>query len=628
MKTWAQSATVATLMICVLAPTVSNRVEAADLRDAVPPDMYLAIHGRHNPERDYQKKYFSEVWEELQRSRIPERVMQLIQANMTDDDLSEMLAVRDAIATALEPVQWKKLGNCTEVVFGQKMEGIASHQIVILRFPDEAAASLMEGLGNLMKLADDAAGDDLTVEDQTHAGARLKIMRLPPGVPLTPVIGVRDDLFIYGSSPELVRRSLTLLDDPAAESKFDDPRLKAALKVLPAPEDALIFFDGRVLSQQLNGVVAFIQGVGAGNEDAMRVATLINSVFAEVNLIDHEVTVEYTEGYRNRTSTFGKTASGSQDTVLGKMVAQQQPFTDWQNWVPAEASGFSINSGADLHPLYEWVTTNIPRIFPESQEGFAKLEALQARLDLHLDRDILQSFSGETVSVTLPGPMTPLGPSSKSVTFMRCDNPKRIRELVHRGFDALDQIPQAQAQGVRLTESENLEGFDQVQANFFALLGGLNPVIGFRDDWMAIGSHADAVEQVLLTRAGESETFVTTDKFTQFGLEVTGDVSAISYRNTGETIRQISQGLQQAGSLVPMLMMAAGGGGENQPDLAPVQELLGMLPSVGRVLAKMDFYESTLSVTQPGPSDGTYVRHSVTMIRPPQVEAETSTGER
>ena len=73
--------------------------------------------------------------------------------------------------------------------------------------------------------------------------------------------------------------------------------------------------------------------------------------------------------------------------------------------------------------------------------------------------------------------------------------------------------------------------------------------------------------------------------------------------------------MQQVGAMLPM-MMAMAGGGNNAPDLAPIQDVLQMLPSIGRIVAKFDFIDSKLSYSQPGPTDGTYIRHAVTLIRP------------
>ncbi len=615
LRSWGHSAASAALLLAAVCPAVAGQVEAGDLKEAIPADAFLAVYGKHNPERDYQKQHMKAVWDEFEKSRIVERSIQIIQSKMAEDDLGQMIAVRDTLFAAMAPVQWDKLADLQEIAYGQRMEGVASQHVVLARFPEGGAASLVEGITNLFKLAEGAANGNLSINTDSFEGTAITTLQLPPGVPMAPSIGLNGDLFIFSTTPELAKQCLTLMNNPSAKSKFDDPRVTAALSHLPEAEDALVFFDGQALMQQLNGIVAFIQGVGAGNEDALRVAALVESILTEVNIVDHEVTVEYTDGNRNLSATFGAAAASSSNTVLGKMVAGQETFKNWANWIPVSATGFSMNTGANMHPMYEWVTTKIPEMFPESQQGFDKFAQIQDQFDVHLDGDILKSFSGESVSVTMPGPLTPFGPSAKSVSMMKCSNPERIDELMNRAVDALMQIPQVKAQGLSFQESNSLDGFKEVKAGILAMMGGMNPVVGFRDGWMTMGTHTDAVQTVMLTKGGEGENFASSPKFAQFEMEITGPVYSISYSNTGESIRQAAQAMQQVGAMLPM-MMAMAGGGNNAPDLAPIQDVLQMLPSIGRIVAKFDFIDSKLSYSQPGPTDGTYIRHAVTLIRP------------
>ena len=211
--------------------------------------------------------------------------------------------------------------------------------------------------------------------------------------------------------------------------------------------------------------------------------------------------------------------------------------------------------------------------------------------------------------------------------MMRCSNPDRIQELLHRAINALGEIPEVRSQGVGLKEAPGLEGFEQLTAQFFGM-AGIQPVIGFRDGWMVMGTHAAAVETVFANQAGDGESWADTDRFKQFGLEVAGPVASMSYTNTGENIRNLSQGLQQAGMFAPMLIGMAQGQNANQkgPDLKVVQEMLGLLPSVARIIGKFDFIDATTSVCQPGSEAGTYVRQSVTLISPPKPEKPSSSA--
>ena len=621
MKSWAGSAVLATLVVAVAAQSLIARADAQDLRNAVPADMFLAVYGKHNPERDYQKQHYQEVWKAVEQTRIVERVVQLAQSHMSEGDVADVVKFRDKMKEALAPIDFQNVLDVQEVVYGQKMEGVFTQNILIMRFPDGAAASLVDGLGNLLQLADEAGGDDIGLVDEEIGELRLRSLVLPQGLPLSPTIGVRGDLFIYSSNPDLAKACLNLLDNPSGASKFEDPRFVEALKQLPEAEDSVVFFDGRAWSEQLKSIVTFIHGVAAGNDEGLRVAGLFDSLIKEVSVFDYVVTVDYTDGYRNLTSSIGKYEDGYEDRVAGKMVANQKSFEDWAKWVPANAKRFSLQSGANLHPLYEWITKEIPEIFPESEEFFVELAHIQSELDIDLEADILQGFGGETVSVTLPGAVTPLGQGSKSVSMHRCATPDRVNELIHRGIDELLKIPQVQKQGVAVRPSQRLEGFEEISAGIFMMMGGMNPTFGFKDGWLMTATHADAIETLLLTRGGENETITSTDKFAQFGIEVPKDVSSISYSNTGASIRETAAGLQQVGVMLPMALAMAGNQ-NGMAELGPAKDFLSLLPSVGRILAKFDFIESRLSVTYAGPEPASWQSHTVTMIRPPAPEPE------
>jgi hypothetical protein len=248
-----------------------------------------------------------------------------------------------------------------------------------------------------------------------------------------------------------------------------------------------------------------------------------------------------------------------------------------------------------------------------------RFEQLQAEHDVYLDRDILQAFSGESVSVSLPsGRLSMLG-GQDSVTALRCQKPERIRELVQRLFQFLGQIPLMKAQQLKLTRSEQLEGFDEVSATLFGALG-VRPVIGFRDGWMFVGSNAKAVQTVLDTKAGQGETIAETEAFKRFGLEIDGPVDAIQYTDLAAQTRSVAQFLNQAGVIAPIIIGMAGAKADRE-ELKPVQEILGLLPSAGKIVEKFDFLEASVSVIQAGDEPLSWTKRTVTQVRAPAAES-------
>ena len=408
------------------------------------------------------------------------------------------------------------------------------------------------------------------MQTATEGEAQIVTLAVPAPVPFRPTaIRVRDVLLL-SSSEELARRSLGMLVSGEGTSKFDDPRLQDALHRLPQPEDSLVFYDGKLQFSQMRKLVDFIRQAGQNDPKAGRIADILDSVFDEVSIIDCQVTVEYTEGNLNRSASFGRLVPGSEGKLLFKAVAAGQPFENWQSWVPAESLSYSLQTGVNLHTLYEGVVQLIRDRIPEAQSGLEKFEQLQSEWDVHIDRDILQAFSGEFVSVSLPAATPrPFG-GADSVLALRCQKPERIRELLQRLFGWLKELPAVKMQQLQFTSCPELEGFDQISANMLAMLG-VKPVIGFHDDWMLIGSNAAAVRKVLDTRAGQGKTIVETDAYKKFQLEIEGPVSAVSYTNLAESIRQASATINQIGALLPMALAVAGANADAE-ELKPVQK--------------------------------------------------------
>lgn len=586
----------------------------------------MAVYGMHNPERDYQDAHYKAVWEEVERSKIIDKVLQMIQSNMSEGDAKQFIAIRDSLRNAVAPIEWDKLMKSSEVMFTQKMQGPTSLHLILIRVPDGGAESFKKGIVNLFDLASGASQGQIPVVTETIAGVEMKFLQLPREVPITfqPAVGVKGDIVVLTTSLDFAEEGLTMLGDPSRTSKFEDPRFVTALSHLPKAEDSLVVFDATMFFEQLKGVPQFISAASQGDPNAKRVVDIMTQLITEMDAIDYEVTVEYTDGFRNCSASYGKVKDGADATALGKMVGHQQPFTNWTKWVPSSSTGFSLNSGINLVPLYDWAMETIPATFPEAQEGLDHFAAVQNQFDVHLKEDILEAFSGESASITLPGAMTPFGPGTQSVMFLRCSKPDRVQELIHRGFNALEEIPQVKAQGITLKEVEGMEGFDELSANFFAL-AGIKPVMGFRDGWMVIASHKEAVETALATQAGEGESWASGDRYKQFALDVNETAYSVSYENTGESIRGIAMGLQQAGTFAPMIIGMAGAqnqGGDG-PDLKAVQEVLALLPSIGRIIGKFDFIDATMSATVAGEEAGSYRRDSVTLIKPAPEAAST-----
>ncbi len=611
----------ATLLL-VAAMVAGTRVSlAADLRDAVPNGVYMAVYARHNPERDYQRAYWKEVWKTVEETKIVNRTIKIITDRVAQSDVDQARKVLDELREAAAPIDWKAIEDCREFVYAQTMDVgagaqnqvITSQHLVLMRLTPEAAAGSHEGLANLFRMAEKYASGKIAVEESEKDGVKLTQLMLPKEAPFQPTIAHAGDVVVFSSSNRLAEQSLVMLAGGEGQSKFADPRVQAALEQLPDAEDSIVVYDGKVHFEQLGEIDDFIRRVGRNDPNAERAAKIVERVIEELSIMDCEVTVEYTEGNQNRSASFGKLLPGTEEKLLTKVLTGGEPFEDWASWVPADALSYHLNTGANLHPAYEWALDLVREEFPEAREGLEKFEAWQAEHDVHIDRDILQAFSGEMVSVTLPGAGSSLG-AQQSVTALRCQKPERIRELLHRLVDFLKEQPALKAQMLDLRPASGLEGFEEVSAALLMVVQ-VRPVIGFRDDWMYIGSSAAAVEKVLAVQAGEGEAMADAEAFKRFGMEVEGPVASIQYTDLAASTRGVAQFLKQAGAIAPTVVGMAGANADPEA-MAVLQEVSGLLPSLGKIVEKLDFYEARLATVQAGEEPGTYVKRSVTLVRP------------
>jgi hypothetical protein len=596
--------------------------KALDLRRAVPADVYMVVHAKHNPERDFQREYHKAIWKTVEETKIIERAVGIVTSRLSRDDVDKAKAVLDEVRNAAAPIKLEALANAKEVIYAQEMRAfsdqmkvVTSQHLVLARLTPEAAADTQKGIKNLFGLVEKYSEGKVPVESSTEGDATIVTLAVPQQVPFQPTVIRIGDVLLLSSSEEMARKSLGMLLRGDGKSKFDDPRLKEALSHLPAPEDALVFYDAKTQFSQMRGMVDFLHTVGQNDPKAERVAGLLELFFDEIAFLDYQITVEYTEGNLNRSVEYGKLVPDAEKKVFAKVLGSGKPFDDWRSWVPANAVAYSLSAGVNLHPLYERIIGVIKERFPEAEKGLEKFEEIQSKIGVHLDRDILQAFSGEHVSISLPAAKPSLTGGRGSVVAMRCQKPDRIRELLHRLVDKLKEHPAVAAQQLQLAKCEDLEGFEQLSA--LALTGfGVKPMIGFRDGWMMIGSNADAINAVLATKAGKAPSIADAASFKQFHLNVDGPVQSIGYKNSAEDIHQVAAALNQAGVIVPMVIGMVGAKA-NPEDLKPVQEVLGLLPSLGKIVSKFDFLQAKLSVTQAGRQPGTYECRSVTVVRPP-----------
>ncbi|MFO0790681.1 MAG: hypothetical protein U0805_14590 [Pirellulales bacterium] len=603
--------------LCV-APAAWASDAKVDIRNGIPASAYMAVYGQKNAARDYLREYQKEVWKTVQNEKLPERIFGLLLEAMPSNSKDQVDSVTAELQTIFDPVDWSAIAETKEAAYGQTMDVPQTHHLLVVRLPSSDVAAKLETaliqLGEMIERRTDKAIEGVRQEEGTVALYSLAA-RKAKDVPFQPAFARLDDVIVISSSAKVARESVRSLVG-GGPSKFDDLRLKGALEKLPKAEDALVFYDARQQFGQLKGIGDFIREKAPKDLKAVRVADVIERVMNEVDLLDYQVAVESTDGRKLLKSEVLQLSPNVEQKKLYKVFASGKPFENWERWVPADTQSFSLHTGLNLHALYEAVLQFVTTEFPEVQPKIDEFEAKQQLAGVHLDRDILQAFSGECVSLKLSSGEGSAA-SQDSVLALRCEKPERIRELIQQGVGKLGASPYGQSQNVKLEASKEVEGFDELSANMLMAFG-LRPVIGFHDGWMIVATKPAAAQKVLKTLAGESPSITTTERFQKFGVEVKGPVASISYSDIGAGTRQAAMMIRQAGMMAPAFVMSAGI--KDQKTLKLLQDGCGLLPSVANVVEKFNFLEGKLTVVQAGDTNGSCLKQTVTLVREPKVE--------
>ena len=208
--------------------------EKLDLRKAVPEEAFLVVHATHNPERDYQKKHYEEIWKTVQDTKIIDRALNIITSRAPEQELAQVTAIVDELKQAAAPIDIKALSECEEFVYAQVMKAPTSIHLWLMQVDPETAKSTEQGLKNLMLMAEKYAQGKIRVTEDTRGEASMTTMSIASmPLPMAPTVIRQDGLLILTTFDQLGLQSLDLLLDGQGKSKFDDPRLQEALSHLP-----------------------------------------------------------------------------------------------------------------------------------------------------------------------------------------------------------------------------------------------------------------------------------------------------------------------------------------------------------------------------------------------------------
>ncbi|MCA9261904.1 MAG: hypothetical protein KDA61_21955, partial [Planctomycetales bacterium] len=530
-----------------------------------------------NAERTDARAFMADAWQTAQDERIGERILELVSKTMTSGQRDAANNVLETLRNAAAPTPCEGLSHLAEVLFTQQMEGPFNKMLLAWRLSEQDAKGFEEGLLNFLRLADERAGDKLSLKTEAFEGASLTTLVLPKQAPFSPCVARHGDVVLVSSHADLVRAAIQNAKASPADGFWQRDKISQAVSALPQAEDALVAFDGRMLFTKLRGIGDFIEAQSNNAPQAKRAANIMRRIIDEFAILDCEVSVEYTDGKRNCLESYGTLQPESHETLLYKTLATAKPCDDWAKWTPADATSFSVHNGINLATFYQGALQLALEVAPEIQPKLDQWSKMQDDVDVHVVK-ILQAFDGPSATAAFPVVDAQGNSQTASVTAIRCSDPEQIEALILRAFEGLERIPAVQAQGISLTDCPSLEGFHQINAMALAMTP-TRPTFGFRDGWLWCSGNPAAIQKALDVRAGDEPALDAAKFLERFGVELKGPVYSIGYSHPGATVRAIADAIDQAAATAPMMIGIAAA--QAPPETAELlQEAVGLLPSL------------------------------------------------
>ena len=481
--------------------------EEPALERGVPADVHVMYRSRPTPQRKIVQRYHDRVWASLAAGGVLRGLADAIRGAVTG---TSVRGPRDDGAGPFETVcaiPWRGLlrGHWVGML---RMKAPFPELLVV--FADEtprAPASASELTAALREAARIyGAAVELTEWDAPDGRGRLTMLARPDG-PLAVVVGQVGPLLLIGNSKELADSYLSLFGDPgAADRLVEAARFTEALARLPEPADSLAYADVHGLVDGFEGLVARLGGLVESAQVDPAAAELVAAVGAmlrRADVVDVYASVKRTEGTTVRRESCLSLLPDAKDSPFGAAVFGQRPFQRVDRFVPKEAKGYRLGTGADWETLYGEFLDFV-------QHEMADAQGTHREWSQHAIRnDLLAWLSGEYAVVALPStkPSAFLGGGAYVVLL-------RVRDVEHAARKIESAIRRLRAEAeerggpppTRKRADVGKDGFFQVSVPVPMLGMMIEPIYGFWEDFLVVGTSPEAVRKVLATASGKAPT--------------------------------------------------------------------------------------------------------------------------
>jgi|GEM_PF-4263466 len=559
----------------------------SELGRAVPDDVFLYIHGKHNPERDFLKPKYDAIKQAFRDSGVIEEAINLLLGQFEGEEKDKAGQVIHKIQGLIYGVQWSHLIE-HESVYTQKMEVPSPPHLFISRMDKEKIPPVMEGIRKIMeeiKLLNEA----ILIKDEEFMGARVTSLSCC-GIPQALNMATIDDTLWLSSSTGFLKTALRRYKENKVEgSILANPLLVKSQKKLHAWEDEIVFFNFKNMMEGYKGLMGFVSVAAAKDPEAAAKIMLISDIIDQFGVYQCLTSITYMDKNKSYEETLLLYNEEDKEKTLHQIFFRPGTVKDYQKFVPANATGFKASPGISLAELYGFIRQYVTEKVPNGAEIVAKVAAQEEAIGIKIEEDILSWMDGSYISISIPA----LNPSpfggGDAVFLMGVSDREKGSATIEKLTGMLMGLLAGSENGPKL-EITPLAQFEKYQLRSISLatIPFIQPVYGFVDNHFLLATSPGAVESIMAVKDGKAKNIKDNEKLKQCGKLPSSGISSVSFKdkeNSAAEMASILAGLSFAGAFIPA---------ENK-ETAIVKSVLTLLAKLAPVVQKYDFTLAEMS---------------------------------
>ncbi len=273
----------AAFMAAFLATSAVAKENQLSLSRAIPNDVFLYIGTTDNPEQEFLREYWADVFNALKQCGIGDDVLKLVSSAVGEEGMAEVTRLKELATKLIDNIDFDNLAN-REFVYAQRMSPVVVHEHGINMGPPDmvwlfrcseagakknfqAFADILDAIiGEINKAAEEEVlRAQKSDTPQVHVNLAEKAGKGVPPMRLS--LALHEDVIVLTFGDKVFEQVMNLLAGKnAGESLNASSRFQNAFKDLPPAEDSLVFFDLQKMMVPIENLINIVMNENTADQ--------------------------------------------------------------------------------------------------------------------------------------------------------------------------------------------------------------------------------------------------------------------------------------------------------------------------------------------------------------------------